>query len=371
MRKRKTDRDGLFERPNSPYYWATYTDARGRRVRRSTGVEKSKQGVKEAKALLAKWKLEAHRCKHWDEAPEHSFDELLLMYIKSSQPRLRAPERDLTSARRLKPFFSGMAMSEITGRVVSEYIATRRNDVGPGTINKEIGLLSRAINWARIELDWELNNPVQGRRLREPRGRVRWITHSEAVVLVHAAQQLDASPYLVDFIRLGLHTGMRKGEMLKLQWNRVDLGHGLIYLGEDDQKNGRVSSVPLNSEAREAVVSRGRFVTKHCPGAEWVFCRRDGTRIQNLKRSFKTACTNAGIEDFHPHDMRHTCAAWLVQAGVPIREVAELLRHRDIQMTMRYAHLAPATVHAAVTKIEAITSHSRHTSINEVLTSVA
>jgi integrase len=69
--------------------------------------------------------------------------------------------------------------------------------------------------------------------------------------------------------------------------------------------------------------------------------------------------------------MRHTCAAWLVQAGVPIREVAELLRHRDIQMTMRYAHLAPASVLAAVSKIEAITSQSRHNFSDEILASVA
>ena len=72
-----------------------------------------------------------------------------------------------------------------------------------------------------------------------------------------------------------------------------------------------------------------------------------------MKRSFATACLKAGIEDFRIHDLRHCCAAWLVQSGVPIRAVAELLRHADIRVTMRYAHLAPETVRAAVSVLDA------------------
>ena len=118
------------------------------------------------------------------------------------------------------------------------------------------------------------------------------------------------------------------------------------------QKNGKFGSVPLNRDAREALLARAQFRAAHCPTSPWVFCQEDGSPIQSVKRSFATACRRAGIEDFHPHDLRHTCAAWLVQSGVPIREVAELLRHADIRITMRYAHLAPDNVRAAVTRLE-------------------
>ena len=92
-----------------------------------------------------------------------------------------------------------------------------------------------------------------------------------------------------------------------------------------------------------------------------MFCNNKGDRVQSVKRSFNTACRRAGLEDFHPHDMRHTCAAWLVQGGVSIREVAELLRHSDIRVTMRYAHLAPENVRAAVAALEGDVSRSGFT----------
>ena len=68
-----------------------------------------------------------------------------------------------------------------------------------------------------------------------------------------------------------------------------------------------------------------------------------------------------GLEDFHPHDLRHTSAAWMVQDGVPIRTVAEYLRHADIRMTMRYAHLSPANVRAAAKVLEGDVSRSSFT----------
>ena len=75
-------------------------------------------------------------------------------------------------------------------------------------------------------------------------------------------------------------------------------------------------------------------------------------RIASVKRSFGTACERAGITDFRFHDLRHTCAAWLVQAGVPLTEVRDVLGHSTIKMTERYAHLAPENVRAALALLE-------------------
>jgi hypothetical protein len=96
------------------------------------------------------------------------------------------------------------------------------------------------------------------------------------------------------------------------------------------------------------------------PDSPWVFCNRKGKRVENVRRSFTTACTHVGIEDFRIHDLRHTCAAWLVSAGVPLTEVRDLLGHRTIRMTERYAHLAPEKVRAAVALLDGVESRSSH-----------
>jgi integrase len=72
------------------------------------------------------------------------------------------------------------------------------------------------------EREWDIPNPVSGCKLREPEGRVRWITHAEAQALIRAAERVKQAPYLADFIKLALHTGMRRCEMLGLEWQLRD-----------------------------------------------------------------------------------------------------------------------------------------------------
>jgi integrase len=140
----------------------------------------------------------------------------------------------------------------------------------------------------------------------------------------------------------------------------VDLQRGIIHLEARHTKTARRRSVPLNREADAALKDRARFRAAHFPASPWVFCHADGTRILDVKRSFTTARSRAGIEDFRIHDLRHTCAAWLVTAGVPLIEVRDLLGHRTIEMTERYAHLAPENVRAAVALLEGQESRFGH-----------
>jgi integrase len=153
----------------------------------------------------------------------------------------------------------------------------------------------------------------------------------------------------VGFILMGLHTGMRTGELLELEWARVDLAHGWITLQSHHQKSGKPARVPINHTARGALLSRARFRVAHCPGCLWVFCDRCGVRIASIKKGFAAACQRAGIEDCTPHDLRQTCGSWLVQARVPLREVSKLLRHADIRVTEKvYAHLLPNQLQVTV-----------------------
>ncbi len=337
---------GLFKKPNSKYWYADFTDASGRRVKRSTRTVERK----EAEALLAKWKLEAHRQAMWGDEPPRLYDDLMLRYLQGPSTEKRSPERDHYAAKKLTPFFQDKVLNELGAADIQAYIDRRRGEgVGPATVNKELNLLSSALNFGRRRLQWDIPNPVQSMRLKEPEGRIRWIRREEADRLIAAAAPVRS--YLPDFIVLGLNTGMRKGEMLDLTWDRVDLDQGMVYLTDQDQKNGKHGGIPLNDDAMKALENRKEFRAEYCPQSPWVFAKRNGDQVAEIKKGFKTACVKAGIQDFTPHDMRHTCAAWLVQDGVDIRIVCELLRHSTIQVTMRYAHLSPKNVRDAVNRL--------------------
>jgi integrase len=354
----RKDQDGLYRRGDSPYWWASYTDASGARTRRSTQTADRR----EAEGLLAKWKLAAYQERHWDAPPSHTFDELMLNYLADTQATKRSAERDRRCAAWLYPHFTGKELTTLAVGDLYHYQRARRADgVKEPTIRRELSLLSAALNHARQNWGWAVTNPVQGHLPASSEGRVRWIRPEQARALIAAAASEPRSPHAADFIRLALHTGCRKTELLGLEWARVDWQANLLYLEMQHTKTRKRRAVPLNHEARAALLNRARFRAEHCPASPWVFCDRDGQRIANVRRAFETACRRIGLADFRIHDLRHTCAAWLVSAGVALAEVRDLLGHASITMTERYAHLAPENVRAAVAVLDGV-SRSGHAS---------
>lgn len=186
-----------YRRKDSPIWWVSYTHANGKRVRRSTGTSNRK----EADALEAKWKLQAFRVRQWDEEPSNSFDELLLGYLKNTQSEKRSAERDRYIARHLRSFFEERELESFNAFDVRAYIESRKaTGTSPSTINRELAMLSSVITYARREWEWNIPNPVIGRKLRQPEGRVRWISREEAAVLITAAESEPKAPHLADFI---------------------------------------------------------------------------------------------------------------------------------------------------------------------------
>jgi integrase len=302
----------------------------------------------EAEGLEAKWKLEEFQVKQWDKEPERTFDELMLAYLKATQDIKRSARRDRSSAKHLTRFFSGKPLASFRPSLIVSYVNERREaEAQPATINREISLLSSAINYAQQKLDWEVVNPTRGQKLKEPEGRVRWLSAIEAQRLISAASEPKA-PYLADFIQLAINTGCRKEELLGLEWSRVDLQAGLIHLEARHTKSGKRRSIPINQKGRGAIISRAGFRAEYCPSSPWVFALPSGDRVLSIRRSFLTACRRAEITDFRVHDLRHTCAAWLVSAGAALAEVRDLLGHSTVKVTERYAHLAPENVRTAV-----------------------
>jgi integrase len=277
---------------------------------------------------------------------------MMLVYLQETREKT-SHQRDLNAAVHLHVHFTGCELNRLRASDIRAYVEARKPVVKPARVNRELGLLLAAINYyARREWDWDIPNPVSGRKLREPEGRARWISRSQSEALIRAAEAESNAPHLADFIRLTLHTGCRKQELLGLEWARVNLSANLFYLEAQHTKTARRRSIPLNQSAKAVILNRARFRAKNCPGSPWVFAHKDGSRIQDVKRSFTTACERVRIDDFRIHDLRHTCAAWLMSAGVPLAEVKALLGHTTVKMTERYAHLAPENVRAAVAKLD-------------------
>lgn len=348
------------KRPGSPYWWISYTSASGERVRESSGSAERK----EAAALEASRKLEAHQVTKWGATPSRTIDEVLLQYLKDTAKTKKTHDRDKASAAHLVDAWSGRLIHALGAAEFRDYKTTRRQvsvsqpkPAAEATIAKELMLLSAAIKHCNAEHGWDLPNPVAGRvpqpRKREP----RWLTPDEARALIIEARKIPRAPHLADFVELGLATGMRRDEILRLEWRRVDFDRGLIRFGEDDQKKGVPGSIPMNDTARAVLIRRRAIVrASKVPESPWVFVNRFGERLGSVKNSFPIAAEAAGLQRVSPHTLRHTFASWLVQADVPLRKVSELCRHEDIRTTMRYAHLAPHSAASDVLAIDAMMS---------------
>ncbi|MCU7889228.1 MAG: hypothetical protein KZQ66_06330 [Candidatus Thiodiazotropha sp. (ex Lucinoma aequizonata)] len=151
-KKRKSrDQDGIYERSDSPCYWASFIDASGQRVRRSTGIKKSIEGRREAEALLAKWRLQAHHERQWDAEQERSFEEVMLGFLQAHKHK-RSAEKDRAHTKRLRRILGDRVMNGLAPKDIRLYITERRTEgVSDSSINRELALLSAAINFANLE----------------------------------------------------------------------------------------------------------------------------------------------------------------------------------------------------------------------------
>jgi integrase len=203
------------------------------------------------------------------------------------------------------------------------------------------------------EWDWARENPAaKVGRERVRNARDRWLTFEEESRLLKAClsnTKNDALKVprsgLKEIILFALNTGMRQDEIFSLAWSEVDLLRRTVTVLKS--KNGEKRTIPLNQKMTDLLVEKGSV---RSAGSSFVFPSLAGTKIIrcNLLRAFYAAVKRAGIIGFRFHDLRHTFATRLVQAGVDLYKVAKLLGHKDIRMTQRYAHHYPESLRDGV-----------------------
>ena len=189
------------------------------------------------------------------------------------------------------------------------------------------------------------------RYLRVPGHLERVLSTDEKVRLIRACDSVH-SRFLKPIIPLATNTGMRRGEILSLEWARVDLAQRAVRV-LNAKSNSDDRSIPMNTTVHALLSSLAGNAT-----SRFVFPRhrKPGDRLLDLKKGFKKVVKLTGIEDLRFHDLRHTFATRLVQAGVDLITVQHLLGHARITMTAWYAHSPNSARIAAVARLDSISS---------------
>jgi len=274
--------------------------------------------------------------------------------------------------------FLDLPLTEITSFGVEKWrSAYLKRKKAPATVNRVLNALkaclAKAVGWDKLD-----KHPLAGLKLADVDriGRLRFFSADEetrflAALAARDTERRDArahhndwlrergyperpvygafSDHLTPLLTLLLHTGLRFGEATALTWKDVDLVGKLLTVRAETAKSSRTRYVPLNKTALDTLKA---WKPEKVDANAYVFPGREaGKPLVDIKTGWRELVKDAKITGFRIHDLRHSFASRLVQAGVDLNTTRELLGHRDITMTLRYAHLAPEHRAAAVAKI--------------------
>jgi integrase len=343
--------DGLYTRPDSPYWWACYQQG-GKTARKSTRikVDTDPEGLRAAAVretlaavVIPEIKAQDFECK----APE-LWEELIEQYLTHLERKIRASTllRYEKALKRVAPHFIGKPIETSKAAVKAWIRHERMQGYSQSSINNALACMQGCYRWAIEELELDISNPWAGRTETPDNARDRYLTHDEVDRLITAARDSESLGYMEDFITLAINTGLRHQELMMLTWARVDLDAGVISFLGADQKSGKSAAIPINANARRTLMALRN-------PSPWVFAHANGKPRKTMRHGWETLCRQCGIEDAKLHDLRRTFGSWLVQAGVPIHTVSKLLRHADVSITARvYAHLSAETLRDATAVLD-------------------
>ena len=230
----------------------------------------------------------------------------------------------------MKPFVGSTKLGDITPVSIEKYRVERlKMGVTKSTVNREITIMKKMFNLA---IDWNLtcSNPVMKVKLFSDKDtqKEKILTREEETKLL-----AEIPDYLKPILIVALNTGMRRGEILTLKWEQVDLARRIIRVRYT--KSGKSRIIPINDVLLNTFLELERL---NCGNVYLFLNPKTGLPYIEVKKSFKAACQRAGIEGLRFHDLRHTFATSLIESGVDIITVRDLLGHFSVRVTQRYTH---------------------------------
>jgi integrase len=293
------------------------------------------------------------------EAEKTSLRAVLERYSREVTPRKRsAPVEAVKIGVILKdPTLPGLKMSALTSAAVAAWRDRRLAQVGPATVIREMGILSAALNHARREWGIHVENPIRYvKKPAAPRSRDRRLSADEERYLLAALEPSPRratgaydrggtrNPWLSPLICLAIETAMRRGELLALQWQHVDLERRTAHLPLT--KNGDSRTVPLSSRAVELLAQIPRSSSERVFPTSPMAVKLGFVRaVERARQKYRDDCANTGtpplvgfLDDVHFHDLRHEAASRMAEKLANVLELSAVTGHRDVRMLKRYYH---------------------------------
>jgi integrase len=349
---------GIYERdPGSGVWWIVYFDQFGKRRREKAGSKsiaiklygKRKQQVLEGKKLPELFRK-----------PSINFSQLADDALVYSKRNKRSYKTDVPRFASLKEWFGSHAAEELTPKDIESTLAraAEKEKWAPSTFNHYRSLMSLSYRLGILNRKVTSNPARSVTHRREDNNRVRFLSVEEEQKLrkVVGAKWASHMPEL----DLAINTGLRKGSQYGLTWDMVNWKDRMLNIPRT--KNEEPIHVPLN----DAAIAALRVVHDRGDGRGRVFqSAKTGEPLENGRHWFDDAVVEAKIKNFRWHDLRHTFASRLRMKGAPLEDIADLLGHKSLTMTRRYAHLGPNKLHAVVSLLGA-TATTSATRENEV-----
>lgn len=314
---------GVYRRGESPFWIYEFT-VDGVRYRGSTRLTNKKTAERYANKLK-------------QQVLEGEYASPKTMTIREGMGKYCDSKRSFPShrslvcnAKRLKDGIGGwVRLDQLTNATLANYRDKRLSDgVKPGTVNRELRMLRAMMNKAESEWGIRVAKISWGKvSCNEPAGRTRWLRDHEFKKLFAELPEHLRPPFIVS-----LMTGLRRRDVISLDWSQVDLSSKTIHCMVKNRQGEKKPHIVAISKPVEDVLME---IGPQTHGRVFLY---QGKPFEWFDQAWRKARERAGMSDLRWHDLRHTCASWMVQSGVAIEVVKEALGHADIKTTMRYAH---------------------------------
>jgi integrase len=310
----------LFQR--GEVWWVDVAAPNGKRIRESTKTSNKQLALK----FEAKLKVDLFNQHQMGVMADRPFKEAVQYYLE-----LKHDNRTIVEYQNQLAWwqeqFKDVSLQGIDEDKIIDAIHTKRKEDGisNATCNRYLAVL-RAVLRAAHNRKWILRVPTF-KLYSEPKERVRWLTDDEVTRLLAACPQKWQG-----MVRLSLMTGLRQSNVRAMRWDWVDLERATLTIPGEFFKNGKDFAIPLTGEAVAAIKEN---IGIH---PEFVFTHKGEPIAQISSKMWKATLAKAGIEDFRWHDLRHTWASRMAQAGVPTQALQKLGGWQSMAMVNKYAH---------------------------------